>query len=85
MRIAPLFSTRPDIGNPMKIPVVDIGLCTLCEGCVAVCPDVFSVNDAGFIQVADLAVYPQEAVDEAIKYCPEDCIFWDEDEPADQT
>ena len=23
----------------MKIPVVDIGTCTLCMGCVAVCPE----------------------------------------------
>jgi ferredoxin len=62
----------------MKVPVVDIGSCTLCMGCVEVCPEVFQLNDAGYIEVIDMEVYPQEAVDEAIKYCPEDCISWED-------
>jgi ferredoxin len=62
----------------MKVPVLDIGTCTLCMGCVEVCPEVFVQNDAGYIEVIELAVYPEEAVDEAIKYCPEDCIDWEE-------
>jgi ferredoxin len=45
----------------MKIPVVDIGTCTLCMGCVEVCPEVFQQNDAGFIEVVELDVYPREA------------------------
>ena len=61
----------------MKVPVVDIGTCTLCMGCVEVCPDVFRVNDAGYIEVVDMAHYPEADVDEAIKYCPEDCISWE--------
>jgi ferredoxin len=35
-------------------------------------------NDAGYIQVNELDVYPEAEVDEAIKYCPEDCISWEE-------
>jgi len=62
----------------MKIPVVDIGACTLCMGCVEVCPEVFQLNDAGFIEVIEQKTYPETAVDEAIKYCPEDCIGWEE-------
>jgi len=62
----------------MKIPVVDIGACTLCMGCVEVCPEVFRQNDAGFIEVIERETYPEAAVDEAIKYCPEDCIDWEE-------
>ncbi len=62
----------------MKQPVVDIGECTLCEGCIEVCPSVFFVNHMGYIEVAELAVYPEPMVDEAIKYCPEDCISWEE-------
>lgn len=61
----------------MKVPVVDIGTCTLCMGCVEVCPEVFQLNDAGYIQVVEMAVYPADKVDEAIKYCPEDCISWE--------
>jgi ferredoxin len=60
----------------MKIPSVDISLCSLCEGCVGVCPEVFRVNDSGFIEVATLSEYP-DCVEEAIKYCPEDCISWE--------
>ena len=62
----------------MRIPAVDIGTCTLCMGCVEVCPEVFQLNDAGFIQVVELTAYPRESVDEAIKYCPEDSISWEE-------
>ena len=62
----------------MKIPVVDIGTCTLCMGCVEVCPEVFQYSDAGYIEVVELESYPDEAVAEAIKYCPEDCISWEE-------
>ena len=62
----------------MKIPVVDIGSCTLCMGCVAVCPTVFRQNDAGYIEVVEMADYPEADVNEAIKYCPEDCISWED-------
>ena len=62
----------------MRRPTVDIGACTLCGGCIEVCPDVFSINAAGFIAVADLTLYPEAGVAEAIKYCPEDCISWEE-------
>ncbi len=43
------------------------------------CPAVFRVNDAGFIEVADLDAYPVADVDEAIKNCPTDCIRWEEE------
>lgn len=63
----------------MRIPVVDIVACTLCMGCVEVCPEVFRLNeDTGYIEVAQLEQYPEASVDEAIKYCPEDCIVWSE-------
>lgn len=61
----------------MRIPVVDIVACTLCMGCVEVCPEVFRMNeDLGQIDVVNLDVYPRDLVDEAIKYCPEDAIEW---------
>lgn len=61
----------------MTMPVVDIVACTLCMGCVEVCPEVFRVNeDLGQIHVVNLDVYPRDLVDEAIKYCPEDAIEW---------
>jgi len=63
----------------MKIPVVEIGDCTLCGGCVELCPEVFQLSDAGYIVVAELDKYPEEEVDDAIKNCPEDCISWEEE------
>ncbi len=62
----------------MKVPVVDLSRCSLCGACIEVCPLVFSMNEAGYIEVAELADYPKAEVDEAIKYCPEDCIFWED-------
>lgn len=59
-----------------RIPEVDIGRCTLCEGCIAACPEVFRINDTGYLEVIDMDAYPESCVDEAIKYCPEDCIVW---------
>ena len=65
--------------NAMKKPVVDMGTCTLCGGCVEVCPQVFSVNEFDHIAVAELASYPEKEVNEAIMYCPEDSISWEDD------
>jgi len=61
----------------MKKPDIDIGNCSLCEGCIEVCSAVFRINDSGFIEVVDLECYPEAEVEEAIKYCPEDCIQWE--------
>ena len=62
----------------MKIPVVDLSQCNLCGGCIDMCPPVFKLNDAGYIEVIELISYPKIEVEEAIKYCPEDCILWEE-------
>ena len=62
----------------MKSPVVDLSTCILCEICVEVCPSVFRINDAGWVEVADLEAYPESDVNEAIKNCPKDCISWEE-------
>ncbi len=61
----------------MKTPVVDLSDCSLCGGCIDVSPSVFRMNEVGYIEVIDLPSYPEEEVDEAIKYCPEDCILWE--------
>ena len=62
----------------MKIPEIELSDCILCEVCVEVCPSVFRMNDAGYIEVADLSAYPATEVEEAIKNCPVDCIYWAE-------
>ena len=63
----------------MNIPSVDLGRCNLCVACIEVCPLVFRLNDAGYVEVIELSSYPETEVNEAIKYCPEDCIYWEED------
>lgn len=62
-----------------KHPAIDLGACTDCGGCVAVCPEVFRNNpECGFMEVIELPAYPVAEVDEAIKFCPEDCIAWED-------
>jgi ferredoxin len=61
----------------MKVPVVELSACIVCEICVEDCPEVFRMNDAGYVEVIDMPSYPEAAVDEVIKNCPADCIFWD--------
>jgi ferredoxin len=63
----------------MKRPDIDIGACTLCMGCVEICPEVFRFNDAGYIEVIDLQEYSEKDIDYAIMLCPEDCISWLDD------
>jgi len=61
-----------------RFPVIDSADCSLCQGCVAVEPDVFYFDEnSGRIVVRELAEYPLVQVDEAIKNCPRDCISWD--------
>jgi ferredoxin len=60
----------------MKRPLVELSDCIACGVCAEVSPDVFRFSDAGYIEVAELEAYPQEEVNDAIKYCPTDCISW---------
>ena len=60
----------------MKIPIIELSDCIVCDVCVEICPGVFKHNEAGFIEVIELKTYPELEVDEAIKNCPKDCIFW---------
>jgi len=60
----------------LKVPVVELDECTLCEVCIDVCPDVFAMNDLGYIEVIELDEYPADDVHEAVKNCPADCITY---------
>lgn len=60
--------------------VVDVGACSRCGGCVDLVPEVFRLrDDTGLIEIIDDGGLDEEAVAEAIKYCPEDCIYWEEE------
>ena len=63
----------------MKRPVVELSDCIRCDVCVGVCPAVFRMNDAGYVEVIDLSAYPEDEVNEAIKNCPADCIGWEDE------
>ncbi len=63
----------------MKQPVVELSDCILCEVCTSTCPSVFKLNDSGFIEVLPLDRYPEDEVDEAVRNCPADCIFWEDE------
>jgi len=62
-----------------RFPIIDLGRCSSCGGCIEVAPHVFRYNsDVGIMEVIEFQVYPVDMVDEAIKNCPKDCIVWDE-------
>ena len=63
-------------------PAVELGACSKCGGCIEVAPKIFRFSESGeYIEVCELDYYDPVLVDEAIKYCPEDCIYWDDDQP----
>ena len=63
--------------NEMKAPIVELSECIVCGVCVETCPQAFRLNDAGYIEVIELTIYPEPDVNDAIKYCPVDCIHWE--------
>lgn len=62
----------------MKQPVIELGDCVRCEVCTNLCPSVFKLNDAGYMEVAELDFYPESEIDESIKNCPANCIYWED-------
>ena len=62
----------------MKVPVIDMIDCTHCGGCYEMYPELFRLNDAGFIEVVEMECYPEDDVDDTVKHCPQDCIRWEE-------
>ncbi len=61
----------------IKEPIIDLSDCILCGICQDVCPEVFRLNAAGYIEITGMSDYPRSCVDEAIKNCPADCIAWE--------
>jgi ferredoxin len=62
----------------MKVVYIELSECILCEICTEMCPSVFKLNAAGFIEIYDVLEGDVTVVEEAIKYCPANCIHWDE-------
>jgi len=51
----------------------------LCEICVELAPHAFEISDSGFVQIKPLNDYQDDDIHEAMKNCPKDCIFWEDD------
>ena len=63
-----------------RVPAIDGSRCTDCDSCIALCPEIFRRNpQTGLMEVLDHPEYPEEDVDKAIRYCPADCIAWEEE------
>ena len=60
----------------MKAPVIELSDCIVCGVCIEACPQVFRMNAAGYVAVIEMTSYPEADVNEAIKNCPVDCIYW---------
>lgn len=63
---------------PKRIPILDLGRCVDCDACLELCPQVFKRNEAGYIEVASLELYPEACIEEAINCCRSDCISWED-------
>ncbi|MDY6852513.1 MAG: ferredoxin [Thermodesulfobacteriota bacterium] len=59
-----------------KVPEIDLAECSACESCQALCPDVFSMNPSGYMEVAVMDEYPEDCIEEAISNCPQGCLAW---------
>jgi len=61
----------------MKKPVIDLEYCILCEICIELAPQVFQINDAGFVEILSPNNYQADNIHEAVKNCPKDCITYE--------
>lgn len=52
--------------------------CIWCSACVAICPDVFELNDEWKAFALELPEYEESDVNDAISACPVAAISWKE-------
>ena len=58
----------------MTPPSIDISKCILCEICVEIAPDIFHLNEAGYIEVKEQDTYSVNKIHMAKINCPQQCI-----------
>lgn len=61
----------------MQTPSLNLAFCTDCGACMAVAPEYFQKNSEGRLELVFHPTYVSDVIDEAIKYCPHDCISWE--------
>lgn len=59
----------------IRVPFVNKN-CIGCSACVAICPDVYVLNDEWLSVVKELQNYENLWVDDSIKACPVNAISW---------
>jgi ferredoxin len=59
-----------------KTPYVEQSICTGCELCEQICPEVFRMNDEGLSEVYNPQGASEEKIQDAIDSCPVQCISW---------
>lgn len=59
-----------------RIPFVDQKACIGCGACVAVCPNVFEMDEDGKSRVKNPSGDTEENIQKAIDACPVQAISW---------
>ena len=54
---------------------IEMEACILCGVCTELAPQIFTLNDAGYIEVDDNGCSDPAALDQAVANCPKDCII----------
>ncbi len=62
----------------MPKPVIDWDLCEGCESCIAICPEVFEMQDDGKAHVTNENGCDTCDCQEAIDTCPVEAITWED-------
>ena len=55
---------------------VDRSICTGCNVCVEMCPDVFELDEDGVAVVYHERGDSEDALSDSLDACPEACIHW---------
>lgn len=59
----------------IRVPYVN-ETCIWCSACVAICPDVYDLDDNWLSVVKELSNYENMWVDDSISACPVNAISW---------
>jgi len=62
----------------MKKPLVELSDCIACGVCAEVSPNVFRLNDAGYIEITESEAYPEEEVNDVVVVLQEPALDGDQ-------
>ena len=58
----------------MRKPLIELSDCITCGVCAEVSPEIFRLSDAGYLEIAELATYPEDEVNEAMPFQEKECM-----------